>query len=186
MFIAMELFFSLIGLGLIIIIALGILGCIGCAIAFIVENFVQVLCFASWLIGLGALFTEHLFLAVCCIGLGVYTIHYMKKYPNGKPMKDSTLDRIKYVKVHFYERSKDLPYDHLFEIAPNRFSDYYSLYVDDGYYMIDPLIEKQSVIFYDDQQQIIPLDQHVYSWQEIPFNDYDGCAYLYIRRKKAA
>lgn len=155
---------------------------------FIADNFVWLLTCLTFFAGIIALFTGNLLVAVCSFGLFAYLENYMEKYPFGKPrlMKDSTLDRVRCVQIHFYDRKRDNQFDYKFNVEPDPKSDHYSFYINDGKYMIDPMLEKQSIILYDEHQHSISLDQYYYSWHEVPLGDDDGCLYLHIKRKKAA
>ena len=100
-------------------------------------------------------------------------------------MKDSTLDRVKFAKIHFYDWERHAPYDMTYDLTPRQHSDYYDFWFD-GRAMVNPMMQRDSFLLYDEQQQIIPLDQYDYTWNEIPFDDGDGGAFLEIRRKNAA
>ena len=156
------------------------------------EAYAPAILVMSIICGLIAFITDHFVLAVCYICLSVFANGSMKKHPNGKDgqMKDSTLDRVKYAMVHFYDWERHEPYDMQYVMSnPTRHSDYYAFFLDVRE-LINPMMEKVSLVLYDAQHQIIPLDQYDYTWDELPYNlssdPDDGGAYLNIKRKKAA
>lgn len=151
------------------------------------ETYAPAILVMSIICGLIAFITDHFVLAVCYICLSVFANDSMKKHPNGKDgqMKDSTLDRVKFAKIHFYDRSVHTSYDWKSDVMHARINgdDMFWVY---SRLMVDPMMEKESVVLLDDQEQVIPIDQYSYSWDERPDDYGDGGAWLHLRRIKAS
>ena len=149
-----------------------------------------VICFLI-LLGIGSMMgsDHHYFIAAVCFGFVLF--YFFKHIPHSpkktavQPLKDSMLDRVKYVQIEFYDWNNHHPFTSKHEVDPSPRPGHYEFFIDNRI-MVDKKMEKRSVELYDNNFSIIPLNNYSYSWDEIQYNfgDGDGGATLKVFPKR--
>ncbi len=105
----------------------------------------------------------------------------------GTPLQDGNLDRVRFVRVSFKDWRKNERFTLNWEVTPDRRPVHYEFFIDSRI-MVDNMLEKESVVLLDECGRSIPIQNYMYTWEELEYKDSggDGCATLKVYPRVAA